>query len=481
MKKIGIVLAAALAVLLAGCASTGGSPDDQAIAKGVHAWNSKGPASAEAYWKEIQDGATQKKYLGYIPAYNNGVKALEDSDAVNAKQEAKLLSLCNTALKNFKSLDEQLQLPGDVCDKGATLSAGRINKLLEAGKVTDAAKMHADAVKIYGSNADLDKAGKEVEVVKVISSKKSALASQAEKAAALEDFDQKIKAFDAVIAAYPAAEKEVNATVAGAGVEGESGVIANVKAFKNSKQNIVVKREEAIREKAYEYKDRIGEEFARQPAAGSNKDGSLTPYEIRDHYNSVKANIDVIYNELIAFSDQHKGVFPQSVLDDVKAQLDDLIAKIAQINAEIARKEQVERRGKTVMPLMIGLFNPQPGSTAESKKSRPAKFSATNQKKDEYWWGMVSIPKGKMNDLVITMKDNRTVRVFADDTGVKGVNKKELKNIVSMQNKVGNSWPVMNVGSQLKGSNYYFEVQPGKTPNYSGEVVVYSSFITRSR
>mgnify|MGYP003521592773 CR=1 FL=1 len=56
-----------------------------------------------------------------------------------------------------------------------------------------------------------------------------------------------------------------------------------------------------------------------------------------------------------------------------------------------------------------------------------------------------------------------------------------LKDLVSRSSRVGNSWPVLNAGSQLKGTNYYFEVQKGKTENYSGEVVVCSSFITRMR
>ena len=131
---------------------------------------------------------------------------------------------------------------------------------------------------------------------------------------------------------------------------------------------------------------------------------------------------------------------------------------------------------------MIGLFNPAPGSTAESKKSRPAKFSATKQKKAEYWWGMVSIPKGEMNDLVITLKDNRNVRVFNENTkSGKLIEKNNLKDLVSRSSRVGNSWPVLNAGSQLKGSNYFFEIDKGKTEDYSGEVVVYSSFITRMR
>jgi hypothetical protein len=131
---------------------------------------------------------------------------------------------------------------------------------------------------------------------------------------------------------------------------------------------------------------------------------------------------------------------------------------------------------------MIGLFNPQPGTAAEAKKSRPAVFRATGVKDDEYWWGMVSIPKGTMNDLVVTVNDSRVVRVFADNTKSGAlIEKNEMKDLVNRGYKVGNSWPVLNAGDQLSTDKYFFEIQKGKTPNYEGEVVVYSSFIVRMR
>ena len=134
------------------------------------------------------------------------------------------------------------------------------------------------------------------------------------------------------------------------------------------------------------------------------------------------------------------------------------------------------------MPLMIGLFNPDSASKEDDKKSYPSKFSSNNGLKDEYYWGMVSIPKGEMNDLVITMSDTRNVRVFNENTkSGKLIEKNNLKDLVSRGSRVGNSWPVLNAGAQLKGNNYYFEVQKGKLENYSGDVVVYSSFITRMR
>lgn len=486
MKKIGVVLSVVLAALLAAsCASTGGaSPDEKAIADGVKAWNNVAPSDAANYWSSITDANLNKQYLGYISFYDKGVAALDSTDSMKATQESKLLSAANTAIDNFSKIDPQLSLPADVCEKGANLSAERVNKLLAAEKISAAKNMYNSAVKIYGANDALVKAGKEVDVVALISSKKAVLSAQADKAAGVADFDGKVAALNDAIAAYKSAESEINSTAAKSGVGDTTGVSANVRSFRKARQDIEVQREGLFRDKAYEYKDKMGEEFARQPAEGSGtgKNGAFTVYDIRNHYNSIAANVDSIYGELLAFSSKYPGDVDQSILDEVKAQRDDLDAKIKQINQEIAVKEEIESRGKTVMPLMIGLFNPAPGSTAESKKSRPAKFSSAKVKKDEYWWGMVSIPKGQMNDLVITLKDNRTVRVFNENTkSGKQIEKKGLKDLVSRANKVGNSWPVMNAGSQLKGNKYFFEIQKGKTDSYSGEVVVYSSFVTRSR
>ncbi len=490
MKKCWIVLSAVVAVLLASCTSTGVDADDQAVSRGVHAWNSREPAAAKAYWTEIKDAGKQKKYLNFITLYDAGVEALDSTDSIKATNEPKLLAACNNALNKFNAIeDSQLKLPANVCEKGANLSAERIDKLLVAGKLNDAKKMHATSVKVYGENPALTTAGKQIDVVNVIATKKANLSAQADKAAAIDNFDQKVAAYDAAISAGAAAENEINSAVSKSGTGSTAGVSANVKAFKNLRQNIAIQRAGVIRDKAYEYKDQIGEEFARQPAEGSGtgKNGAFTSYDILAHYQSVQKNIDKIYNDLVAFAEKYPKEVSQDVLDDVKAQRDDLYAKIAQIKKEIAVAEEIASRGKTVMPLMIGLFNPDPKSSAESKKSRPAKFSGANPKKADYWWGMVSIPKGQMNDLVITVKDNRTVRVFNENTKsgkniAKDENSKGLQDLVNRANKVGNSWPVMNVGSKLKGSNYFFEVSNSASgKDYSGEVVVYSSFITRSR
>lgn len=483
-KIVALFLSAILILTVFGCVTKDSIDSDPAVGKGVAAWNSRGPASATAYWDEIKDAAKKKKWLNYVTIYNDGKKALDSTDSIKASNESRLLTATNTALKKFGSLDSNLKLPSDVCEKGANVTAARVDKLLASERLSEAKTMYNSAVKIYGTNSSLQNVGKELDVVSVIANRKTNLLNQLAQAGEKPTFDEKIAAYDTLLTRYASTEAEVNSAVKQSGMANTSGVSASVKSFKKVKQDITIARSGAFRDEAYTYKDRMGEEFARQPEEGSGtgKNGAFTVYDIRNHYQSVGKNMDDIFAELQAFAAKYPKDVSPDMIADAKAQKDDLNEKIRQINNEIAIKEEIESRGKTVMPLIIGLFNPDPKSSASNQKSRPAKFSATKQTKDEYWWGMVSIPKGKMNDLVITLKDNRTVRVFAQNThSGKDIEKKKIPDLVSRQNKVGNSWPVLNAGAQLSSDKYFFEIQKGKTDNYSGEVVVYNSFVVRSR
>jgi hypothetical protein len=87
-----------------------------------------------------------------------------------------------------------------------------------------------------------------------------------------------------------------------------------------------------------------------------------------------------------------------------------------------------------------------------------------------------------MNDLVVTVNDNRVVRVFTENTKSGTlIERQKMKDLVNRAGRIGTSWPVLNAGSQLTTDKYFFEIQPGKTGSYEGEVVVYSSFMTRVR
>jgi hypothetical protein len=257
-------------------------------------------------------------------------------------------------------------------------------------------------------------------------------------------------------------------------------VVRDASRLRKKRQDLAVEREKLLREQAYLYRERIGEEFARVPE--KDKVGAMTLEELLSHQESVKASVEAAYDEMTRFAERYPQAADAEMMAEIEEQKKDLDAKIAQVNAEIRTAKEIASRGKVVMPIMIGLFNPQPGTTAEAKKSRPAIFQAKGARDNEYWWGMVSIPKLTMNDLVVTVNDSRTVRVFADNTKSGTlIEKNKMKDLVNRGYKVGNSWPVLNAGQQLATDKYFFEIQKGKTPNYEGEVVVYSSFIMRMR
>jgi hypothetical protein len=194
--------------------------------------------------------------------------------------------------------------------------------------------------------------------------------------------------------------------------------------------------------------------------------------------------------ELTVFAAKYPKVIDRDMLKDIDDQKKALEDRIVIITAEVEKARhdaavaaELASRGKVIMPVMIGLFNPVPGLKGNDAKSRPGKFKgSTSGDASAWWWGMVDIPKGTMNDLVISVKDNRTVRVFPQNTKSGTlIDSLKLKDLVNRSYKVGNSWPVLNAGAQLPSGKYFFELQKGSAKDYSGDVTVYSSFIMRMR
>lgn len=480
-NKLAILAAIALTftgLMFTACLSSDVGDEDPAIARGISAWNKRGASTAEDYWSQIADEKVRAKYLKYITLYDAGVAALDSTDAMKSTQEAKLLAACNTALKNFSALDPALELTEDICEKGAAITAPRINKLLEAEKTSEAKQLYKSAKNIYGTYPELENAGKEVDAVNNIVAKKKSLKEEADQANAIDDVDEKIKAYEELAKSIPSLQKDVSAIAAKSGVENTSAVKAAVKSYNSLCQDITSQRKLAIREKAYDYKEQIGDVFARQlEGTGSGKNGAFTNQEILNHYTSVKSDMQVAYNQLLEFQKKYPEEIDANVIKDVNTQKATLESKIAVVEKEIAKEKEIASRGKYIG--MIGLFNAEAG---DAKKSKPAKFSGSTAKSADYLWGIVDIPAGSMNDLVITMKDNRNIHVYNQNTkSGKQIEKLGLTDLISRQNKVGNSWPVMNAREALKGSIYYLQVEQGKAADYAGEAVVYASFITRSR
>lgn len=483
MKKIRLAILAAVALVAIGttftaCLSTDVDSGDPAIAKGIDAWNRRGASTAKDYWDKIADEKVKQKYLNYITLYEKGVAALDSTDSIKASQESKLLSAVNTAVKNFSALDPALDLTQEVCDKGAAVTAPRIDKLLEQEKVSEARKLYKDAKSVYGTYPELEAAGKEVDVVSNIIAKRSALKESVEKAKEIEDVDEKIDAFQKLSDSLSAKQKEVSDIASKSGVGSTNAVKVAVKNFNNVCQDAVAERKLAIREKAYEYKEQLGDVFVREtPTTGSGKGGAVTNQDLLNHYTSVKNDMNVIYAKLLEFQKKYPEEIDNNVIKDINNQKATLESKIATVEKDIAVEKEIASRGKYIG--MIGLFNAE---SNDAKKSKPAKFSGNTAKTEDYLWGYADIPAGEMNDLVITLKDNRSVHVYNQNTkSGKQIEKLKLQDLVSRQNKVGNSWPVMNAREALNGTKFFVQIEQGKTAEYSGEAVIYASFITRSR
>jgi hypothetical protein len=350
--------------------------------------------------------------------------------------------------------------------------------LIAADRLTAAREMGKGAVQTFGGTDAIAAMDAEIAVAFRSRDREADADAALAKARAAETFDGKIESLDGVSTAYTRAETLLADDARKAGAAGTQSVTREVSRLRRKRQDVAIEREKLLREQAYTLKERIGEEFARVP----ENTGTMTLEEVLAHQESVRAGVAKAYEEMLRFAERYPKVVDPEMAAEVEDQKMVLDARIAQVNAEIRTAKEIASRGKVVMPVIIGLFNPQPGSTAEAQKSRPAVFRSTGAKKSEYWWGMVSIPRGTMNDLVVTVNDNRAVRVFMENTKSGTlIERQKMKDLVNRGYKVGNSWPVLNAGAQLATDKYFFEIQPGKTGEYQGEVVVYSSFITRVR
>jgi hypothetical protein len=477
-----LLAAAAAALVLLSCQTTAvrETPDQKAIARGTAAWNDSSPAAAAAYWNAITDPAARGRYLSYLGAFESGSRALDEASALKPAEEERILAGYQKAQAAFAGLPTQLTLPAETKARATGLAEGRMRALIGAGKLAAARELGKKAIASFGDSEAIQSMDAEIDVVLASRKREADADGSLEKARATEAFYDRIAAFEAASAAFARAESLLAGDAGKAGVAKSTGVAREAARLRRKRQDAAIEKDKLLRERAYSFKDRIGEEFARAPEAKAV--GSLTPEDVLAHEESVKGHVEAVYQEMGEFASRYPQAIDLEMIREVEEQKKDLDAKIAQINAEISTAREIASRGRIAMPVMIGLFNPQPGSTEEAKKSRPAAFGAKAAKKAEYWWGMVSITPGAMNDLVVTVSDSRTVRVFAENTksGVL-VDGKRIRDLVNRGYKVGNSWPVLNAGSQLTSDKYFFEVQPGKTPDYTGDVIVYSSFIMRMR
>ena len=170
---------------------------------------------------------------------------------------------------------------------------------------------------------------------------------------------------------------------------------------------------------------------------------------------------------------EYPDLLDTSTLDRYRDSARALAARFIRIETVI---KTVKNRGRPVMPILIGIFNPEPD---DPQRSRPASFAGRSTSGAEWWWGIADIPKGLAQDLVITMSDSRPIRIYA--AGIGSGEKKPASDLVNPNFKVGNSWPVLNAGARLDSGVFHIEVGPGNQAIYKGQAVVYKSFMMRTR
>jgi hypothetical protein len=454
--------------------------DDKLIAKGRDAWNKKGPEAAREYWSAIQDAGSQKAYVGYIDAYAQAGKDLDAASAAGVDDQAKFDAAYGRARKALASFPADLKVPPETLDRAAEIAAARSRALLDGRRTASARELAQSAYAAYGDARGLAALVKEADVLLASQKAEGKADSALEKARGEEEFYAKISLYEDAAAAFGKAGNSLAAEARDAGCPDTAAVAAQAARLKKKGQDSRIEMERRLRERQYSFKDRIGEEFARVPEG--DKLGSMTKEEMLAFEAEKKANIDKDFEDLRSFHEKFPAVIDADMLAEIDAQRRALDERIARVEAEIRTAKEIASRGKPVAPLLIGLFNPQPGGKGGDQKSRPAVLRGTTRGAPDYWWGMEEISKGAMNDLVVTMKDERAVRVFADNSkSGSRVGQGGVKDLVNRSYKLGNSWPVLNAGAQLPSTLYYVEVQEGKKPSYEGEIVIYSSFIARQR
>ena len=471
-----------LGLFLASCASIQFSAmkDEELMAKGKEAWNTKAPDEAKPYWSNIRIEATRAEYLGYLTQLADLEQAVDDATALPASPEAPLVAAFSDVVKKYTAMPADLKLPGDLKPRLAPLALNVVRSRINANDVSGAKSFIKTSTDFVGDSLDFSALQTEMELMAAFKTQEKSADNVLSEARGQADFNDQIATYEKAIAAYAKLESNLAEQAKQTAFVDGSPLAAAPAKIKRKKVDTRVEMERKLRERGYSFKERIGEEFARVPE-GSQL-GAMGPEDILKFNESIRDNIEAMAKELNDFSQKYPAIIDKDMLKDVDTQKAGLEMRISQMAMEVKIAQDIASRGKVIMPLMIGLFNPQPGGKAGDQKSRPAIFRGTMNGEADYWWGMVSIPKDNMNDLVISVNDNRPVRVFAQNTKSGSlIESEKMKDLVNRGYKVGNSWPVLNAGTQLAAGKYFFELQKNKTNSYSGDAVVYSSFIMRMR
>lgn len=478
----GLALILVALTILASCVSNplGDMTDEELISKGIEAWNTKNSDEARPYFSNIKNPASKEEYLAAYDKLAELEASVDAAELVPAGQEAKQSEAYANVVKQYQSFPKSLRLPGDLKERMLPITIDIVKVRVKALKHDSARDFIKRAKEFLGETDVYNPYIAEMDAYALIQKSEKGADQVLEGARAQEDFYDKIAQYEKAFSAYAGVEDQAGAEIKRLNLASDSTVSSLNTKIRKKKGDSKVEKERMLRERQYSFRERIGEEFARTPE--SSKIGNMSPADILKFNEEIRANINELQKELLVFGERYPTIIDKDMLKDVEEQRKSLDARITIIIAEIKTAKDIASRGKAALPLMIGLFNPQPGTKAEDKKSRPAILKGTMKEEADYWWGMVSIDPGTLNDLVVTMKDSREVQIFQENT-LSGslIKMKGLKNVINKSNKVGNSWPVLNAGAQLPKGHYYIQLGKGSKPEYNGDVVVYSSFIARMR
>lgn len=412
------------------------SPPTEAdlIAAGARAFTEDRVAEAAKAWAAILDPARRSLYVGFAEAYEAFDAAVTVTELTRAAAgpEAAIAAAATVG----PPPTPPLPLEGDAADpRGAAARLERLRSEAAADLVARAseAERAADADLAYArSGVDKDPA--------------SVAAS------ALGGFEEAGRLYRGASAYLAGADADALRTEAKA-------------------QAATELRKKFLRDSLLSFPERMGEVFARSPATpGGMGDKELLAFNAETA--AIIADRLSDFEKAIA---EYPGILDPSTLDRLRDSARSLSARFARVESAIRK---VKDRGRPVMPLIIGIFNPQPG---DPLRSRPASFSGRLRSGSNWWWGIADIPAGVAQDLVITMSDARPVRVYAAGLGSGSGSKRVSSDLVNPLFKVGNSWPVLNAGARLDNGVFHIEVGPSKSEGYSGEAAVYKSFMTRTR
>jgi hypothetical protein len=385
---------------------------------------------AEATWSEIPDPAKRSLYITFAEAYSafDAAVARAEKNMTEKGPEAAITAAKDSGEPPTAPEPALAADPLDARARLARVGEEAVSVLAaRASEAERAADAQLDSARSYKARESADSAGK-----------------------AAEGFAAAGKLFRDASAWKP---------------EAASGAL-RAEAKARSAEEL---RKTLLKEFLLSFPERMGEIFARAPASSDKLDDR----NALDFNAETAAMISGSLSDFDAIVSEYPDILDPATLDRLRNSARGLSTRFAQIEAVI---ESVKDRGKPVMPMIIGIFNPEPD---DPQRSRPATFSGDSASGPEWWWGIVDIPRGLAQDLVITMNDARPIRVYAAGLGLRG--KRPASDLVNPLFRVGNSWPVLNAGARLDNGVFHIEVGPGSPGNYSGEAVVYKSFMMRTR